>query len=41
MKVMAPVVEKTGEVKMVVKKANADGTAPVVLFTRVTPYQLK
>lgn len=41
MKVMAPVVEKTGEVKMIVKKANADGSGAVALFTRVTPYQLK
>jgi hypothetical protein len=41
MKVMAPVVEKTGEIKMIVKKANADGSAAAPLFTRVTPYQLK
>jgi hypothetical protein len=41
MKVLAPVVEKRGEVKLVVKKANADGSSASPLFTRVTPYQLK
>jgi len=40
LKVSAPVVEKAGEVKIVVKEAAMDGSAAKELFTRVTPYQL-
>lgn len=41
LKVLAPVVEKQGEIKLVVKKANADGSGATELFTRVTPYTLR
>ena len=39
-KVLAPVVERKGEIRIVVKKAAIDGTGAVELFTRVTPYAL-
>jgi hypothetical protein len=41
MKVLAPVVDNTGDVKIVVKKANVDGTGATELFSRVTPYALR
>ncbi len=41
LKVLAPVVEGTGEIKIVVRRTNVDGTVPVELFSRVTPYSLR
>jgi len=40
LKVLAPVVESQGEIKVVVQKADLDGTGRSELFTRVTPYRL-
>jgi hypothetical protein len=39
-KLLAPVVEKTGEVTLRVKRAKLDGTQPKDLFSRATPYAL-
>lgn len=41
LKMAAPVVEKQGEVKVVVKQAKADGTGSKELFSRVTAYALR
>lgn len=41
LKVVAPVVDGKGELKVIVSKAKADGTAPTALFTRAVPYTLK
>ncbi len=39
-KVVAPVVDKEGEVKVEVRKAKADGSEATLLFTRVVAYDL-
>jgi hypothetical protein len=41
LKVSAPVAEKAGEIKVVVKQAAIDGSGAKDLFTRVTPYSLR
>lgn len=41
LKMMAPVTDKQGEIKVTVKKANLDGTGATALFTRATPYTLR
>lgn len=40
MKIMAPVIDKDGRITVTVSRANADGSQPVELFTRSTPYSL-
>jgi hypothetical protein len=40
MKIMAPVLEKDGRITVKVSRANPDGSQPVELFTRSTPYAL-
>lgn len=41
LKVVAPVVDAKGELKVIVSKAKADGTGAAPLFTRTVPYALK
>jgi hypothetical protein len=41
LKLAAPVASPTGELKVVVAKAKADGTGAVELFTQTTAYHLK
>jgi hypothetical protein len=41
LKVLAPVIEREGQIKVVVKKAAQDGSGAVPLFTRTTPYALR
>jgi len=41
LKVLAPVIEREGQIKIVVKKAGADGRGATELFSRTTPYALR
>jgi hypothetical protein len=41
LKVLAPVIERQGDIRIVVKKAGADGRNAVILFSRSTPYALR
>jgi len=41
LKVLAPVIEQQGEIKIVVQKTDADGTNATALFQRTTPYVLR
>lgn len=41
LKVLAPVIENQGEIKIVVQKTDVDGTNATALFQRSTPYALR
>jgi hypothetical protein len=41
LKVLAPVVDGSGEIRVVVKKADANGSGAKELFSRTTPYSLR
>ena len=41
LKVLAPVIERTGDIKIIVKKTDASGSNATTLFQRTTPYALR